>query len=55
MLEDICASLHINTRVCVACDITLPSEYIRTKTVGDWKQTSIDLHKRPALFVIQKD
>lgn len=55
MLEDICASLHKNTRVCVACDITLPSEYIKTQTVNDWKQTNIDLHKRPAIFIIQKD
>ncbi len=55
MLEDICASLHINTRICVACDITLPSEYIKTKTVKDWKHTNIDLHKRPAIFIIQKD
>jgi len=55
MLEDICASLHANTRVCVACDITLPTEYIKTKMVKDWKHTNIDLHKRPAIFIIQKD
>jgi len=55
MLEEICASLHNNTRVCVACDITLPTEYIKTKPVKDWKHTNIDLHKRPCIFIIQKD
>ena len=55
MLEDICASLHANTRVCVACDITLPTEYIKTKMVKDWQYTNVDLHKRPAIFIIQKD
>ena len=55
MLEDICSSLHPNTRVCVACDITLPTEYIKTQTVNEWKHTNIDLHKRPAIFIIQKD
>ncbi|MCK8481091.1 SAM-dependent methyltransferase [Psychroserpens algicola] len=55
ILEDICASLHQNTRVCVACDLTLPTEYIKTMTVNDWKHTKIDLHKRPAIFVIHKD
>ncbi len=55
MLEEICTSLNDNTRVCVACDITLPSEYIKTKTVKDWKHTNIDLHKRPSIFIIQKD
>lgn len=55
MLEDICTSLHKQTRVCVACDITLPTEYIRTKTVDAWKHETIDLHKRPTIFIIQKD
>jgi len=55
MLEEICASLHNNTRICIACDITLPSEYIKTKPVKDWKHNNIDLHKRPCIFIIQKD
>ena len=55
MLEDICASLNKNTRVCIACDITLATEYIKTKTVSEWKQSNIDLHKRPAIFIIHKD
>jgi len=55
MLEDICGSLNENTRVCVACDITLPTEYIRTKTVKEWNETTVDLHKRPSIFIIQKD
>lgn len=54
MLEDICLALHKHTRVCVACDITLPTEYIKTKTVEEWRHTTIDLHKRPAIFIIQK-
>ncbi|MBN4070735.1 SAM-dependent methyltransferase [Olleya sp. AH-315-F22] len=55
MLEDICAFLNENTRVCIASDITLPSEYIKTKTVKEWKHTTVDLHKRPSIFIIQKD
>ena len=55
MLEEICMSLHNNTRICIACDITLPTEYIKTQTVKDWKHTNINLHKRPAIFIIQKD
>jgi len=55
MLEDICSALQNQTRLCVACDITLPTEYIKTKTVDEWKRTTVDLHKRPAIFIIQKD
>lgn len=54
MLQDLCAVLQPTTRVCVACDITLPTEYIKTKTVKDWKSETVDLHKRPAMFIIHK-
>lgn len=55
MLEDICASLGSNTRLCVATDITLPTEYIKTKTIEEWKKVKVDLHKRPTLFIIHKN
>jgi len=55
LIEDAVKALHPNTRFCIACDISLPSEYIKTKTIGGWKKNSEDLHKRPALFIIHKD
>lgn len=54
MLSDICSTLHPNTQVCVAVDITLPTEYIKSLTVKEWKDKQIDLNKRPAIFIIQK-
>lgn len=54
MLDDLIATLQPNTRVCVACDITLPSEYIKTYTAKEWKRVKPDLHKRPAIFIIHK-
>jgi 16S rRNA (cytidine1402-2'-O)-methyltransferase len=53
MLEELIKALAPGTRICVAADITLPSEYIRTKIAQDWKNESIDLHKRPTIFIIQ--
>src|SRR5690606_5361114 len=55
MLEDLVQTLHPATRLCVACDLTLATEYIVTKPAGDWSKTKIDLHKRPTIFVIQKE
>lgn len=55
MLEDLCNTLQGNTRICVACDLTLPTEFIQTKTALDWKNNKEDLHKRPSIFIIQKD
>jgi len=54
LLEDLCHTLNGSTAVCVACDITLPSEYIKTKSATNWKKNNVDLHKRPTLFIIHK-
>ena len=54
MLEDLCAILEQNTEICVACDITLPTEFIKTQTANEWKKNKVDLHKRPTLFIIHK-
>ncbi len=53
MLEDLKATLQSNTELCVACDISLPSEYIKTFPMHKWKTEQVDLHKRPAIFIIQ--
>ena len=54
MLESIISTLQPQSKLCVACDITLPTEYIKTLTANDWKKIKVDLHKRPTLFIIQK-
>lgn len=55
MLKDLTVALHKSTRLCVACDLTLPTEYIKTMTALEWKSSTEDFHKRPAIFIIQKD
>ncbi len=55
LLEDAYNALHPSTRLCIACDITLPTEFIKTRTISEWKKNSVDLHKRPTLFIIHKD
>jgi 16S rRNA (cytidine1402-2'-O)-methyltransferase len=53
LLQELLQTLDSNTRLCVACDLTLPSEWIRSCSVGDWKKLpAVDLHKRPAVFLI---
>lgn len=54
LLEDILQSLLNSTRLCIAADITLPTEYIKTLSINDWKKTKVDLHNRPTIFIIQK-
>jgi len=52
LLQDVTKHLAPGTRLCLAVDITLPTEYIKTKTISEWRNESPDLHKRPAIFLI---
>lgn len=54
LLEDLIQTLQPNTHLCIATDITLPTEYIKTLRVNDWKKTKVDLHNRPTIFIIHK-
>ncbi len=54
MFEDILKNCNASTRLCIAADITLESEYIKTKTIAEWKKEKIDLAKRPCIFGIFK-
>lgn len=42
------------TQFCIAVDITGPNEWIKTKTIAEWKQAKPDIHKRPAIFLLYK-
>jgi 16S rRNA (cytidine1402-2'-O)-methyltransferase len=53
MLEAILSVCQPNTRLCVACDISLESEMIVTKTIATWKKSPLpDLHKRPTVYLL---
>lgn len=52
LLEAIVKTCKPSTRLCIAADITAPSEFIHTKMISEWKQQLPDLHKRPAIFCL---
>lgn len=54
LLEDILANCDNKTMLCIACDITLPTEFIKTKNIIDWKKQIPDINKRPTIFLIYK-
>ncbi|MBS7334021.1 MAG: SAM-dependent methyltransferase [Weeksellaceae bacterium] len=53
MIDDLTKILRADTKICVACDITLETEDIRTRSIKDWKKEDYDFHKRPAIYVMQ--
>ncbi len=52
VLTDLLANCNPNTKLCIAVDITMASEQIATKTIAEWKNTTIDLNKRPCIFLL---
>ena len=52
LLSDLIETLQPDTLLCIATDLTLPTESIRTLPIHQWKHTSVDLQKRPTLFII---
>ena len=54
LLDDILASCESRTMLCIACDITLPTEFIKTKSISEWKKQLPDINKRPTIFLIYK-
>lgn len=53
MLEDIASYLSPYTRLCLAINLTQPDEKIITKTIESWQKSNVNLHKKPAIFLLQ--
>ena len=52
LLSDILSVCNPSTRLCIAADITLPTAYIRTASIGDWKKNVPAIGKRPCVFLL---
>ncbi len=52
MLEAILQNCKPSTLLCIAAEITSPQEWIKTKTIAEWKNQKIDLHKKPVIFLL---
>jgi 16S rRNA (cytidine1402-2'-O)-methyltransferase len=53
LLKDLLKTLLPSTLICIACDLTLSSEFVKTLTVKAWKQQKPQLDKRPCIFIIE--
>ena len=54
MVEDILKNCKPSTKLCIAADITLETEFIQTKTIGEWKKQVPELSKRPCIFLLYR-
>jgi 16S rRNA (cytidine1402-2'-O)-methyltransferase len=53
MLETILATCHNNTMLCIAADITLPTESIRTLSISQWKKELPSIQNKLVVFIMQ--
>lgn len=54
IFEAILKICNAETKLCIACDLTLEEEYIKTKTVSEWKKLNPPIQKRPAVFLLSR-
>lgn len=52
LLQSLVETLKPETMLHVSCDLTLPTEFVLTKSVKEWQKKMPDLHKRPSIFAI---
>ena len=52
LLEALLSSCQPSTKICIAVDLTGEKEFIKTRSVFEWKKDKPDIHKRPAIFLL---
>ena len=53
LIEAMLKNCSPSTKLCIAVDITGIAEWIKTKTIAEWQKNKPDIHKRPAIFLLQ--
>ena len=53
MIETILRNCKPSTQLCIAAELTSANEWIKTKTMVEWQKEKIDLHKKPAIFLLR--
>lgn len=52
LIEEVLRTCSPKTRLCIACDVTADTEFIKTMTIESWRRQVPDLHKRPAIYLL---
>lgn len=54
MIEDIIKNCRPQTKLCVAANLTCEDEYVRTRTLKEWRGNVPELSKIPCIFLLYK-
>src|SRR5882762_6620422 len=53
LIETVLKTCKPATKFCIAAELTSANEFIKTKTVADWRKEKTDFHKKPVIFLLQ--
>ena len=53
LIETLLKTCKPSTKLCIAAELTGTGEYVKTKTIADWKKEKTDFHKKPVIFLLQ--
>ena len=52
LIETLLKTCKPSTKLCIAAELTGPNEFIKTKTIAEWKKEKTDFHKKPVIFLL---
>ena len=52
LFSDLLQHCQASTRICIACNVTMPDAYIKTRTVAEWRKNKVEIGKRPCVFIM---
>jgi len=52
LIESLLRTCKPTTKICIAAELTGTNEFVKTKTVSDWKNEKNDFHKKPVIFLL---
>ncbi len=52
LIETLLRTCKLTTKICIAAELTGTNEFVKTKTVSDWKNEKNDFHKKPVIFLL---
>ncbi|NOT92887.1 SAM-dependent methyltransferase [Ferruginibacter sp.] len=53
LIETVLKTCKPSTRFCIAAELTAANEYVKTKTIAEWRKEKTDFHKKPVIFLLQ--
>jgi len=53
LFEELLKTCKPTTRLCLASDISLKNEFIKTKAIAEWDKNEVSLEKKPTIFILE--